>query len=69
MPSKGMTRTRFYSVHEPAVECIAKGKAGEPYEFGNKVSVAVCSRGGWFVGARSFTGSPYDGHTLAAQIK
>jgi transposase, IS5 family len=60
---------KIYSVHEPAVECIAKGKAGKPYEFGNKVSVAVSSRGGWFVGARSFTGSPYDGHTLAAQIK
>ena len=56
-------------MHEPAVECIAKGKAGKPYEFGNKVSVAVSSRGGWFVGAKSFTGNPYDGHTLAAQMK
>ncbi len=62
-------KNKIYSVHEPAVECIAKGKAGKPYEFGNKVSVAVSSRGGWFVGARSFTGSPYDGHTLAAQMK
>jgi len=58
-----------YSVHEPEVECIAKGKAGKPYEFGNKVSVAVSSRGGWFVGAKSFTGNPYDGHTLAEQMK
>jgi hypothetical protein len=39
------------------------------YEFGNKVSVAVSSRGGWFVGAKSFTGNPYDGHTLAEQMK
>jgi len=46
-----------------------KGKAGKPYEFGNKVSVAVSSRGGWFVGAKSFTGNPYDGHTLAEQMK
>jgi len=60
---------KVYSVHEPAVECIAKGKAGKPYEFGNKVSVAVTSRGGWLVGAKSFTGNPYDGHTLAAQMK
>jgi transposase, IS5 family len=56
-------------VHEPEVECIAKGKAGKQYEFGNKVSVAVSSRGGWFVGAKSFTGNPYDGHTLAEQMK
>ena len=59
----------MYSVHEPEVECIAKGKAGKPYEFGNKVSVAVSSRGGCFVGEKSFTGNPYDGHTLAEQMK
>jgi IS5 family transposase len=62
-------KNKIYSVHEPEVECIAKGKAGKPYEFGNKVSVAVSSRGGWFVGAKSFTGNPYDGHTLDAQMK
>jgi len=43
-------------VHEPEVECIAKGKAGKKYEFGNKVSVAVTSRGGWLVGAKSLHG-------------
>ena len=62
-------KNKIYSVHEPEVECIAKGKAGKQYEFGNKVSVAVSSRGGWFVGTRSFTGNPYDGHTLATQMK
>jgi IS5 family transposase len=62
-------KNKVYSVHEPEVECIAKGKAGKPYEFGNKVSVAVTSRGGWLVGAKSFKGNPYDGHTLAAQMK
>jgi IS5 family transposase len=62
-------KSKVYSVHEPEVECIAKGKAGKPYEFGNKVSVAVTSRGGWLVGAKSFTANPYDGHTLAAQMQ
>ena len=62
-------KNKIYSVHEPEVECIAKGKAGKQYEFGNKVSVAVSSRGGWFVGAKSFTGNPYDGHTLNEQMK
>jgi IS5 family transposase len=42
-------KNKVYSVHEPEVECIAKGKAGKPYEFGNKVSVAVTSRAdGWW---------------------
>ena len=62
-------KNKIYSVHEPEVECIAKGKAGKKYEFGNKVSVAVTSKGGWLVGAKSFTGNPYDGHTLSSQMK
>ena len=62
-------KNKIYSAHEPEVECIAKGKADKKYEFGNKVSVAVSSRGGWFVGAKSFTGNPYDGHTLDTQMK
>src|ERR1017187_10280899 len=47
-------KNKIYSVHETEVQCIAKGKAGKQYEFGNKVSVAVSSRGGWFVAAKSF---------------
>ena len=62
-------KNKIYSVHEPEVESIAKGKAGKQYGFGNKVSVAVSSRGGWFVGVKSFTGNPDDGHTLAAQMR
>jgi IS5 family transposase len=57
-----------YSVHEPAVDCISKGKAHKRYEFGCKVSVAATSRGGWFVGALAFHGNPYDGHTYAATL-
>jgi IS5 family transposase len=58
-------KNKIYSVHEPHVECISKGKAHKRYEFGNKVSVAVTSRGGWFVGAMALHGNPYDGHTLS----
>ncbi len=39
-------KNKIYSMHEPEAQCIAKGKAGRPYEFGNKVGVAVTSRGG-----------------------
>jgi len=59
---------KIYSVHEPQVACIAKGKAHKRYEFGAKVSVAATSRGGWFVGAMAMGGNPYDGHTLAATL-
>lgn len=57
-------KNKVYSVHEPEVECISKGKAHKRYEFGTKVSVATTSRGCWFVGALAFHGNPYDGHTL-----
>ncbi|MDP9903037.1 hypothetical protein J2W36_005318 [Variovorax ginsengisoli] len=40
----------------------------KPYEFGVKVSVAVTHKQGLMVCARSFTGNPYDGHTLAEQL-
>lgn len=60
---------KVYSVHEPEVACIAKGKAGRKYEFGQKVSIATTSKGGWLLGALCVPGNPYDGHTLKAQME
>jgi IS5 family transposase len=60
---------KLYALHAPEVECIGKGKARQPFEFGVKVSLAVTHRSGLIVGARSFPGNPYDGHTLAGQIE
>ncbi len=60
---------KVYSVHEPHVECISKGKAHKRYEFGCKVSVAATSKGGWFVGAKAMHGNPYDGHTLSEALE
>ena len=63
---------RVYSLHAPEVECIGKGKAHKPYEFGVKVSVATTiapSAGGQFVThAMALPGNPYDGHTLAKVV-
>ena len=59
---------KIYSLHAPEVECIGKGKAHRPYEFGVKVSIATTldhSAGGQFiVHAKALPGAPYDGHTL-----
>lgn len=63
---------KIYSFHAPEVECIGKGKARAPYEFGVKASIVTTNRrapGGQFVlHATSLPGSPYDGHTLARVI-
>lgn len=62
-------RGKLYALHAPEVECIGKGKARKPYEFGVKSSLAVTHGKGLIVGARTFPGNPYDGHTLAAQLE
>lgn len=60
---------KLYSVHEPHVECICKGKVHKRYEFGCKVSLATTSRGNWIVAASALHGNPYDGHTLEPTIQ
>ena len=66
---KTKDKNKLYAMHAPEVECIGKGKARKPYEFGVKASIAVTHGKGLVVGARTFPGNPYDGHTLAAQIE
>jgi IS5 family transposase len=63
---------KVYSLHAPEVECIGKGKARAPYEFGCKVSIATPvtrPRGGQFVlHAKALHGNPFDGHTLGPVV-
>jgi transposase, IS5 family len=60
---------KLYALHAPEVECIGKGKARKPYEFGVKASIAVTHKSGLMVGARTFPGNPYDGHVLNEQLE
>jgi transposase, IS5 family len=62
-------KNKLYALHAPEVECIGKGKARKPYEFGVKASIAVTHRSGLMVGARTFPGNPYDGHVLNEQLE
>ena len=59
----------LYSFCAPEVECIGKGKLNKPYEFGNKVGVAVSGRGNFIIAIKSFHGNPYDGHTLNQTVE
>lgn len=64
---------KVYSLHAPEVECIGKGKAAKPYEFGCKVTVATtnarCAGGQFVVHIDALHGNPYDGHTLKAAVE
>ncbi len=59
---------KLYSVHAPEVECIAKGKAHQPYEFGCKVAIVTTSKNNWVVGVEAVHENPYDGRTLAPAL-
>lgn len=61
-------KKKLYSLHEPDVQCISKGKAHKRYEFGQKVAVATTNLSNWIVGIKLCDGNPYDGHTLATTI-
>lgn len=60
------TPNKIYSLHEPDVMCISKGKEHKKYEFGNKVSI-IRSQTGIILGALSFR-NPYDGHTIKESL-
>ena len=62
-------KDKIYSLHEPHVECIAKGKAHKRYEYGTKASIARTKDSGIILGALALPGNPYDGHTIDVVLK
>ena len=60
---------KIYSLHEPHVSCISKGKAHKPFEFGSKVSISRTRDSGIILGALALPGNPYDGHTVQDALK
>lgn len=61
-------KNKIYSIHEPLVSCIAKGKEAKKFEFGNKSGIVLTKTTGIIVGALAFEGNPYDGHTLPEHL-
>ena len=61
------SKHKIYSIHEPEVCCISKGKEHKKYEFGNKASF-VKTDTGVIVGAMGFR-NEYDGHTLPSVLE
>ena len=58
-------KNKVYSLHEPEVQCISKGKEHKKYEFGNKSAIGKTGSS-LIVSALAFKGNPYDGHTLSS---
>lgn len=62
-------KNKVYSIHEPSVECISKGKTHKKYEFGNKASIMLTKNTGVIVGALSLEKNDYDGHTIEPALE
>jgi IS5 family transposase len=58
------SKNKVYSLHEPTVECISKGKAHKKYEFGCKASIVITHKECFALNVKALHGNPYDGHTL-----
>ncbi len=67
LSQKRNSANKIYSLHEPHVLCISKGKEHKKYEFGNKVSI-IRSSTGIILGAKSFR-NEYDGHTIEESLR
>jgi len=61
---KKTDKNKIYSLHEPHIYCISKGKLHKKYEFGTKASIAKTKNESLIVGALGFSRNCYDGHTL-----
>lgn len=66
---KRQDKNKVYSLHEPEVVCISKGKEHKKYEFGSKVSLTITQKSGVIIGALNIPGNDYDGHTLDAALE
>jgi IS5 family transposase len=69
LQQKRSDKNKVYSLHEPDVLCISKGKEHKKYEFGSKVSITLTQTTGVIIGALNIAGNQYDGHTLEAVLE
>ena len=62
-------RNKIYSLHEPQVYCLSKGKEHKKYEFGSKASVVMTKTAGVIVGAVAHEENLYDGDALRPALQ
>lgn len=55
-----LSKDKINGIYKPYTTCIAKGKAGTPYEFGNKVGMITTSRTRIVIVIKAFAGNPHD---------
>ncbi len=69
LAQKKTDSNKIYSLHEPHVQCISKGKEHKKYEFGSKVSIITTKNTGVIVGAINIEKNVHDSKTLQPAIE
>jgi IS5 family transposase len=69
LSQKKTDSNKIYSLHEPHVQCISKGKEHKKYEFGSKVSIITTKETGVIIGAINIEKNVHDSKTLAPAIE
>ncbi len=64
LAQKKTDSNKIYSLHEPHVQCISKGKEHKKYEFGSKVSIITTKNSGVIIGAINIEKNVHDSKTL-----
>ena len=69
LSQKKSDSNKIYSIHEPHVQCISKGKEHKKYEFGSKVSITTTKTTGVIIGAINIEKNVHDSKTLRPAIE
>lgn len=69
LKQKRTDKNKIYSLHEPHIYCMSKGKAHKHYEFGVKASIAKTKDSNLIVGALAFAKNCHDSRTLPAVLE
>jgi len=67
LSQKRSDKQKIYSLHEPDVYCISKGKEHKKYEFGTKAPIVLTKHTVIIVGALNIH-NQFDGHSLPAVL-
>ena len=61
-------KNKLYSLHEPHIYCMSKGKVHQRYEFGTKAAIVTTRDSSIIIGALAFEKNLFDGHTVPAVL-
>jgi len=69
LAQKPKDKNKIYSLHEPAIYCVGKGKDHKPYEYGHKASIVSTLNSQVIIGVASHNEHTHDSRTLKTALE